>query len=426
MTLAALLASSPRFEIPIMQRRYRWDAAVAAKWWRDAAAAGPSGHRTGKAFFRRRSDGRTLLCIDGQQRITTTMLLCAALRDALRAKALGIGAGGANGPVAADLIAAADALHATVFSLPVEDAELARAVEALDEGDSLPWSRLLPSFPDRRPFFRLICPAALLPDGAGNLGSAGAYLGTVKELFDAKAAVLSSTDLLAMAEAATKRMTIMYMELLSPELDLCQVFQYLQEKTLLSAGALLYNPTPGIKFDACDLVRNLVLASFADLSMPEQERVYRAYWLPLERACPGPVAFDGMLERYVSRHRAPAAPKGELEAHIGSADAFMRSKGVDLKLEGALVYARFVAAYDHALGPGVEGEPAESWRARVVAVLEELLAFALEIAGEDGVVQVREAVREGRASVAGAAEAEPEAAIAAAVEPLAAQEVVKC
>ena len=54
----------------------------------------------------------------------------------------------------------------------------------------------------------------------------------------------------------------MYIEVQGNDVDMAQAFQWLQEKTLFAAGAVLWNPAPGIEFAACDLVRNALVSSF--------------------------------------------------------------------------------------------------------------------------------------------------------------------
>lgn len=89
----ALLATP--IVVPAFQRAYCWDALQARRWWQDLSIPHPPAHHsethdTGGAYFVRRrwesghpAEGRCYqLCVDGQQRVTTTSLLLAALRDA--------------------------------------------------------------------------------------------------------------------------------------------------------------------------------------------------------------------------------------------------------------------------------------------------------------------------------------------------------
>ena len=74
------------------------------------------------------------------------------------------------------------------------------------------------------------------------------------------------------------KMSLMYCEILS-EVDLAQTFMYLQQQSLFSMGALLQNPTPGIKFAAADWVRNLCLSCVMHQSNEVQEQWYQERWL---------------------------------------------------------------------------------------------------------------------------------------------------
>ena len=200
MTYAALFvgasptAPSPRVVIPVFQRTYCWSDQQVLGWWRDAAMRGghsamrvKGGHATGRCLFRRAREGRPeertdagadtegegededaspLLCLDGQQRCTTTLLAVAAIRDA-----------------ALTLLAHdADVEDDTRTRTVVERAERAlyadaagarrwiraRVAEKSDDDASYPEgarppfaTTLLPSFVDRAAFFRCIVGGAL-------------------------------------------------------------------------------------------------------------------------------------------------------------------------------------------------------------------------------------------------------------------------
>ena len=199
MTYAALFvgasptAPSPRVVIPVFQRTYCWSDQQVLGWWRDAAMRGghsamrvKGGHATGRCLFRRAREGRPeertdagadtegegedaspLLCLDGQQRCTTTLLAVAAIRDA-----------------ALTLLAHdADVEDETRTRTVVERAERALYADAAGarrwirdrvaeksgrrrvgtfEGARPPFATtLLPSFVDRAAFFRCIVGGAL-------------------------------------------------------------------------------------------------------------------------------------------------------------------------------------------------------------------------------------------------------------------------
>jgi len=75
------LLSRNKIVIPLFQRRYCWTQAQIFQWWQDVSK-GVGQHSTHKPMFKRSDD--VLICIDGQQRLTTTILLLMALRAQAR------------------------------------------------------------------------------------------------------------------------------------------------------------------------------------------------------------------------------------------------------------------------------------------------------------------------------------------------------
>ena len=62
-------------------------------------------------------------------------------------------------------------------------------------------------------------------------------------------------------------------------IHLGQWFLWLQEKSLFGFAALLCNNTPGVKFRAGDLVKNLLMSAFIEKPMPVQEKLYADKWI---------------------------------------------------------------------------------------------------------------------------------------------------
>jgi len=81
-TLSWLAAASGRIAVPVYQRQYRWETSACAQLLADVRAAADGGegqrHFLGSILSAASDDG--LILIDGQQRVTTLMLLVAALR----------------------------------------------------------------------------------------------------------------------------------------------------------------------------------------------------------------------------------------------------------------------------------------------------------------------------------------------------------
>jgi hypothetical protein len=361
--------------IPLFQRKYCWTEDQIKIWFYDLTALHPRftsgrGHSVGKIMFKSGGplkkcgagtdesvDGdelsrktRELICIDGQQRITTTMLSLAALRDAVYTfmeTQLSTSTTAPSTVLSADQVAAyAARLHtltadidAVIFSnidrLNVwettavdrlrhqQQEKLRCGMEAtsltlediLCVGDALDCSRLQPSYLDRAPFFECILvnkinrklKEVIPPTATTTVREATMHSVQykVKTQFDAliltdinKVASCTPASATGAAIRATISRTIpiadadpqqpqrhqqtilqqqverffalfskildyfsfVYMEFLNDDISLPQLFLWLQEKSIFSMGALLYNPAPGIKFHACDLVRNLLMS----------------------------------------------------------------------------------------------------------------------------------------------------------------------
>ena len=88
MTLGDFFKFRQRIVIPIFQRRYCWDDKRVSDWWKDLLNGSRDHlglHNSGNVVVKKFVENSTefFVCIDGQQRLTTTLLLCAALRDAM-------------------------------------------------------------------------------------------------------------------------------------------------------------------------------------------------------------------------------------------------------------------------------------------------------------------------------------------------------
>ena len=90
--LSEVIRKAPQFIIPIYQRTYSWTERECHKLWEDVVRVGRderiSVHFLGSVVYvedgvSNQTDRAPLLVIDGQQRLTTVMLLLAALRSAL-------------------------------------------------------------------------------------------------------------------------------------------------------------------------------------------------------------------------------------------------------------------------------------------------------------------------------------------------------
>ena len=97
-SLLLFLQKSPQFAIPIYQRNYSWTATQCRQLWADLLRAGRSdaikAHFIGAVVYVKRGQDNVvaqepLMVIDGQQRLTTSTLLIAALAKHFEAKGVG-------------------------------------------------------------------------------------------------------------------------------------------------------------------------------------------------------------------------------------------------------------------------------------------------------------------------------------------------
>ena len=351
---------APQIYIPLFQRRYCWERAQLEGWWKDVLDGRrdvPQGHNVGKIIFKRLHERvgahgfdtvgtakEVLLCIDGQQRITTSQLLIAAFRDAALelARSLKVTSEAASRRAEAFADQLERVMHRDMTEFAAWRARtaavLAKAGESADwgavhpAGVSLAFSTLVPSFCDRQAFYEHLtlgrCRHDLLSMGTAAATAAASKVtttshgaasiqGQAKAFFDVAiqqyierflrvGASDASADRGVIAELervagrALSTMIVMFVEIHN-EINLAQVFLWLQEKTLFGMGAILWNPTPGIDFHASDMARNLVMSAFMHLPMAEQEQLYRKLWLePLELRHGGPVAMDKLLKAFTA------------------------------------------------------------------------------------------------------------------------------
>jgi hypothetical protein len=84
-TIEDLLAGSDYYFIPRFQRPYSWDAANIEDFWRDALEDNAVGYFIGPMVgWRSNPRSPDIYVVDGQQRLTTILLILAAIRNALR------------------------------------------------------------------------------------------------------------------------------------------------------------------------------------------------------------------------------------------------------------------------------------------------------------------------------------------------------
>jgi Protein of unknown function DUF262 len=360
-------ASDLRVVIPLFQRAYCWNTSTTVPaWWRDTSNA--SSHSCGKLMFKQH-DG-AWWCLDGQQRVTTTMLLVAAARDAL----LRLGKRNAN----LHIDEAVSTLNSVLF-MNVNDAHAFAATRShVAKGQRLLFSRLIPSFCDRQHFFELIVGGMVTGDGTDEWMSESTrhsiqfdtkhyFDEQFQQIIDSNNRSTEALRIIASRADAALHMQLMMIEVQS-SVNLAQVYQWLQEKSLLSMGALLFNPTPGMNMHACDLTRNLFLSPWTGESLDAQESLHAQFWLaPIELPCGGsPERIDEVLHELVESRGKDVQQSRETERtllEVAKSPAFGKQ---DLK--GLFLYAKVLSLWE-GLEDSLRGEYEDAiQRQRLVSV----------------------------------------------------------
>merc|ERR1719319_1444046 len=273
---------------------------------------GKSTDSVGKIVLKRsKADEASLICLDGQQRLTTVSLLAAVFRDqALKELAALEEEGGepANN-VRHRLKKLVDQLEEILFL----NVEKTRASSEIGECETSQNYRLVTSHPDRKSYSQVI--AAPYNKGtkiqnqnkeekSHQLIAADFFRTSFEETLKEKSASGSREErleyLISWANNSLDRMSPVSIEVMN-EINLSQVFLWLQEKSLLGEASLLHDRTPGVNFRASDLVRNLIMSGFMHLTLEEQEETYRKYFINiLETKFSSPDKMDIFLNNFLS------------------------------------------------------------------------------------------------------------------------------
>jgi hypothetical protein len=315
--------------IPVFQRAYCWSQTTTVPaWWRDTANG--SRHSCGKLVLKQHADG-SHWCLDGQQRLTTTLLLVAAARDTLQQLAAGVDDAAIG---LCNSILYTDVAAATAWA---KGASLTIA-----EGQHVAFSRLTPSFVDRKPFNELICEgigARVAPSTRSSFQ--WHTMRYFKSQFSALVAGLTPKQAAFAVHDRLVAALGMQLMLIAPQSasdsSVSQIYQWLQESSLLSMGSLLFNPTPGLTMCAADLCRNLCVAPFLDESWDEVERIFNSGWLArVELPCAGnPRTIDAKLALVVAR--CSPLPPCAIEARLLEAERFLQKDLPGLRLYGRVI-----------------------------------------------------------------------------------------
>ena len=274
--LLTLLKSVTQFMVPIYQRVYSWTGSECERLWADVLHAGRTSrldsHFTGSIVYVERDQGTRSsaepdLIIDGQQRVTTVMLLLAALAEHLETRKEG------------------DREPVEGFS----PKKIRNRYLTNDDEDGDRYFKLILSKADK-PAMQALIARTPVPDGTHSR-----VIDNVEFFRD---------------------------KLRDPELDLVDVCNGLRKLVVVDVSLDRGKDDPQLVFETmnstgkrlsqADLIRNFVLM---DLLPKDQELLYTNYWQPMEQRFTA--AEDGRFDEFVRhyltyRTRDVTIRKGEI------------------------------------------------------------------------------------------------------------------
>jgi len=315
-------------------------------------------HNTGNVVLKTSKHGDGFIVIDGQQRITTTMLLLTALREEVTTLQL-------EGDTD---------YHDLLLTLN----QVIYLKQGKDSNDSLGPSRLVPSFYDREPYYSLIASDSLHESPSDQVS----YQLQAKKCFNSKikeevARIKNPSPVKVLEkykEIARQQLDlfgITFVEIVN-EVNLAQVFLWLQEKSLLGEAALVFNPAPGLFFTGVDMVRNLILAPVIDLSLAEQETYHRKLWLdPVESFFRGPdtsADFNKTLNEFITEKTKKLKNKSKAETTYEAAVTGSKVVSSESKLY-ITTYSKFITLLEAIALKISEEEPTTDKNVRASEIL---------------------------------------------------------
>ncbi|HEX3238779.1 MAG TPA: DUF262 domain-containing protein [Solirubrobacterales bacterium] len=313
-TVKELIEGTKQFEVPIWQRQYTWGAPEQDQLWEDvleqyrllAADSPDGGHFVGTFVLSPRDPSATgvthFLVVDGQQRMTTLMLLLCAIRD--------VAAVGDENAVARY--------------------DSSYLINQFAEGDDR--YRLLPTDTDKEPFLRWINRAE--DNGSGDHISA-AYRRLRKHVKELVAAGDENT-IRHLTTAVVERLELVEITTQSDD-NVHRIFQSL-------------NGT-GVPLNQADLLRNHIF-----MLLPTRgDQVYTDVWQPMEQLI-GVENLQGLARVDLLRRGDDVARDHVYEAHqrlltpIADDEELVEGRIRDLAYRASL--------YKKLIDPGAEEDPA--------------------------------------------------------------------
>lgn len=248
----AFVKSSEQFVIPIYQRTYSWTLKECKQLWEDILKAGEddkiSAHFIGSIVYVSKgiyqvTSIKPLLVIDGQQRLTTLMLLFSALRDYLKKKNI-------------ETNFTADKINGYYLMNEKEDNE-----------DRY---KLILTKSDKNTLFKIVEGKELDSDDSIR----------IKENYEYFRSQIANIDINSVYKGISKLIIIdvsLDRERDNPQL----IFESLN--------------STGLELTQADLIRNYILMG---LEKREQERLYNDYWYPMEKNF-GYAEYSSLFDRFM-------------------------------------------------------------------------------------------------------------------------------
>eukprot|EP00088_Acartia_fossae_P027521 TRINITY_DN2826_c0_g1_i10.p1 TRINITY_DN2826_c0_g1~~TRINITY_DN2826_c0_g1_i10.p1 ORF type:complete len:478 (-),score=92.41 TRINITY_DN2826_c0_g1_i10:347-1780(-) len=317
-TFNKLLSNHPRFVIPIFQRRYCWKKEQVERWYSDTkrGTRDPMGsHNTGNLILTSSTESsEEYLLIDGQQRVTTTLIFLAAIRDYL------------------------NKIQVITESQTKDKNELADKLDSYLLVSDDKW-KLCPCYLDRKSFDSIMI---------GSHCEESSYQYKAYKIFESCLAQETSEMQTAeekldfVEETLRQALDLMSVTMVKIEnsIDPAQVFLWLQEKSFFN-GYQLQNLRPGEFLLCVDLVRNLLLAPLLKLPTQIQDDIYLNHWLArLETKFASQDDFDSALMSYIDKRKGEIATVSQFENMFRK----MQLKGD--RFDGLMSYSKFVSVFE--------------------------------------------------------------------------------
>uniref|UniRef100_A0A7S4T7J1 Uncharacterized protein n=2 Tax=Alexandrium monilatum TaxID=311494 RepID=A0A7S4T7J1_9DINO len=125
----------------------------------------------------------------------------------------------------------------------------------------------------------------------------------------------------------------------------CQVYLWIQEKSLFSMAAQPDATMLGVRFRALDLARNLLMSPFLSGSVEDQERAYEELWLPWQAQFGSAAAADAFLTAFARERSAEGGGKpSALMVQLDGLAPLCLQGGISI--EHICAYARFAAEFE--------------------------------------------------------------------------------